>query len=93
MNMTVQQEAYSLIDTLSEDKVRLIVQVMLNMLPGKNEHDIPQSDKISETQKMNAFHQMQELRKESHKYPVPDFEAARAAGMEEKYGQYLNLEV
>lgn len=80
--MTIRQEAYRLLDGLSEDGVRAIVGVMLQMTPK-------QVEKEQDTDKMKAFKKVQELRKiTAGKYEM-DIEAARKEGMMEKYGKYM----
>ncbi len=81
--MTIQQQAYGLIDQLSEESVQVVIQVMRLMLPHS-----PKSEMVSKendlTPKMKAYLKMQELRKETAMYDISD--AQRAMGIEEKYG-------
>ena len=80
--MTIRQEAYRLLDGLSEDGVRAVVGVMLQMTPK-------QVEKEQDTDKMKAFKKVQELRKiTAAKYEV-DIEEARKEGLMEKYGRYM----
>lgn len=81
--MTVREEAYGLIDRLSEDSVRAVIQVMRRMTSiqkKKEEHP------TAVTPKMKAFLELQAMRKEGAKY---DFSAdERASALEEKYGAF-----
>lgn len=86
--MTIQQEAYSLIDTLSEDKVKLIVQVMISMFPEKKSNYYSE---LKETpSKMKAFHEMQKLRCRSSEYGIKDIDTELHAAIEETYGKYMH---
>ena len=82
--MTLQQQAYGLIDRLSDDSVQIIIQVMIRMLPEKRERaDTKESE--ANTPKMKAYLRMQELRKETAKY---DFsESQREESMNEIFGK------
>ena len=63
--MTLQQEAYGLIDRLSVDSLHVVIQFMTKMLPQESEQDDASS-------KMAAYLKMQELRKETAKYDLSD---------------------
>ncbi|MBR1708164.1 MAG: hypothetical protein IJ719_04955 [Clostridia bacterium] len=85
--MTLQQQAYGLIDRLPDDSVQVVIQVMRRMLP--RDKDVARtaarlSDSV--TPKMKAYLRMQELRKETSKYDVS--EAQREAAMDEKFGTF-----
>lgn len=85
--MTLQEQAYGLIDRLPDDSVRVVIQVMRRMLPRDTETVMTtarSSDAV--TLKMKAYLRMQELRKETSKYDVSD--AQRAAGLDEKFGTF-----
>ncbi len=71
--MTLQQQAYGLIDKLPDDSVQVVIQVMRRMLPYDRQR-VKTATKISETisPKMRAYIRMQELRKETAKYDVSD---------------------
>ena len=56
-DMTIQQQAYGLIDRLPDDSVQVMIQVMRRMLPYEKE-DVKDSD--SESPKMKAYMRMQE---------------------------------
>ena len=83
--MTLQQQAYGLIDELSDDSIQVIIQVMRRMLPAERKSSDNQTNSSDQdTPKMKAYLRMQELRKETSKY---DFsEAQRTAAMDEKFG-------
>ena len=83
--MTLQQQAYGLIDKLPEDSVQIVIQVMRKMLPHEvNVHAADHSEEPSS--KMKAYRRMQELRKETAKYEVS--EAERDAALDEKFGTF-----
>lgn len=85
--MTLQQQAYGLIDRLPDDSVQVVIQVMRRMLPrdkGVVKTAARSSDSV--TPKMKAYLRMQELRKETSKYDVS--EAQREAAMDEKFGTF-----
>lgn len=86
--MTIQQEAYSLIDTLSEDKVKLIVQVMISMLPERKTNYYPSQTEAAS--KMMAFNEMQKLRCKSSEYGIKDIDTELHTAIEEKYGKYMH---
>ena len=76
--MTLQQQAYGLIDKLPDDSVQVVIQVMRRMLPYDRQR-VKTATKISETisPKMRAYIRMQELRKETAKYDVSDAQRKR----------------
>ncbi len=80
--MTVRQEAHGLIDRMPEESVRALIPVMAKLIPFRKK---PMETHSSNTSpKMQAFRDMQEMRKASVKY---DFsETQRTAAMAEKYG-------
>ena len=83
--MTLQQQAYGLIDKLPEDSVQIVIQVMRKMLPhGGNVHAADHSEEPSS--KMKAYRRMQELRKETAQYDVSEYQ--RSAALAEKYGTF-----
>ena len=85
--MTLQQQAHGLIDSLSDDCVKVVIQVMQRMQPKKQQ--IKQTDqKTSDvlTPKMKAYLRMQELRKETSKYDVSEEQWETA--LDEKYGTF-----
>ena len=80
--MTVQQEAYQMIDRLSDDAVLALIHIMECMIPQKEKS----AEQPAETRKRTAYLRLQELRKDMKSY---DFsEADRAEGLAEKYGIY-----
>ena len=85
--MTLQQQAYGLINRLSDESVYALIQVMMRMLPherGKVKTAEEASEPVSS--KMRAYLRMQELRKETAKYDIS--EERRAAALDEKYGTF-----
>ena len=85
--MTLQQQAYGLIDRLPDDSVQVVIQVMRRMLPAdKDAVKTTARSSDSVTPKMKAYLRMQELRKETSKYDVS--QAQRDAAMDEKFGTF-----
>ena len=84
--MTLQQQAYDLIDRLPEESVRLIVELM-----GRMSGPVPQAweNGQKKSEKMLAFERMQELRKETAGYGILDPMEEREQGMREKYGVFM----
>ena len=79
--MTLRQEAYSLIDTLSDEGIRAVIHIM-RMIPP----DISHSDSEKLSEKMEAFNRLQQLRQESAKYNITDYDAERNSALTAKYG-------
>lgn len=80
--MTARQEAHGLIDKMPEESVRVLIPVMERLIPFRKKKVETQTTDISP--KMQAFLDMQEMRKTSVKY---DFsETQREVAMAEKYG-------
>ena len=83
--MTLQQQAYGLIDRLSDESVAALIEVMTRMLPHERGGAATREQADGEVSpKMKAYLRMQELRKETAKYDLS--EAQRAAALDEKYG-------
>lgn len=81
--MTARQEAHGLIDMMPEESVQALIPVMAKLIPFRKKQAITNTSEISP--KMQAFLDMEEMRKESVKY---DFSTAqREAAMAEKYGE------
>ena len=81
--MTLRQEAHGLIDKMPEESVRVLIPVMAKLIPFRKISAAVKPDDISP--KMQAFLDMQEMRKTSVKY---DFsEAQRSTAMAEKDGE------
>ena len=84
--MTVQQQAYRLIDQLPDECVEAVISIMTNMLPkDKKKEDLGNSD----TKKMAAFNEMQKLRKITAAYEITDYDAEREYAVSEKYGVFM----
>ena len=85
--MTLQQQAYGLIDRLPDESVSALIQVMIRMLPHeRGGTEIRENTTDALSPKMKAYLRMQELRKETAKYDIS--EAQRAAALDEKYGAF-----
>ena len=85
--MSLQQQAYELIDRLPDDSVQVVIQVMRRMLPRDKDvvkTNVQSSDSV--TPKMKAYLRMQELRKETSRYDVSEIQ--REAAMSEKFGMF-----
>ena len=81
--MTVREEAYGLIDSLPEDSVKAIIQIMVRMAPaGKKAKE----HQPVITSKKKAFLELQEMRKEGAKYHFGLDE--RASALDAKYGTF-----
>ena len=100
--MSIQQQAYELIDQLPEDSVRVVIDVMKRMMPASRRgRAVPKqkTDTVSETPggelspKMQAFLRMQELRQETAAYQLQDYDAEREAALREKYGDLMDREI
>ena len=85
--MTVQQEAYQMIDRLSDDAVLALICIMECMMPEKERSEAEKAGETTEeTKKRKAYLRLKALRNDMKKY---DFsEADRAEGLAEKYGTY-----
>ena len=84
--MTLQQQAYGLIDALSDDSVLVVIQVMKRMLPHETKVDGDSLGLSEDSPKMRAYLKMQELRKETAKYDIS--ESQREAALNEKFGEF-----
>ena len=82
--MTVKQEAYSLIDSMPEESVSILVQIM-RLLPQEKS-----AQKRSQTESMEAFSRMEERRKRMRDIDISG--AQRASALDEKYGSYFRIE-
>ena len=82
VSVTARQEAHGLIDRMPEESVQALIPVMARLIPFRKKQTDTNTSEISP--KMQAFLDMEEMRKESVKY---DFSAAQQeAAMAEKYG-------
>lgn len=81
--MTLRQEAHGLIDRMPEDSIRALIPVMSKLIPFRKKNTAVQAVDISP--KMQAFLDMQEMRKASVQYDFSEEE--RKAAMAEKYGE------
>ena len=85
--VTVRQEAHGLIDRMPEESVRALLPVMVKLIPFQKREK--QTDKAFPSPRMQAFLNMQEMRKEAVQYDYSVKE--RDAAIAEKYGDF-NLE-
>ena len=82
--MTARQEAHGLIDRMPEESIRALIPVMTKLIPfRKMKQHTEQVAGISP--KMQAFLEMQEMRKNAVKYDISL--SQRDAAMAEKYGE------
>ena len=84
--MTVQQQAYRLIDQLPDECVEAVISIMTNMLPQEKKKEALGN---SDTKKKAAFYEMQKLRKITAAYEITDYNAEREYAVSEKYGEYM----
>ena len=85
--MTLQQQAYDLIDRLPKDRVEVVIQVMIKMMPVEYNSDTSSSFKKKEdSPKMRAYKRMQELRKETANYDVSADQ--REIALDQKFGSF-----
>ena len=82
--MTIQQEAYRLIDGLSDKNVRIVVEFIRNLSLSKDTVSDSTANAVLE-RKAVAFERLQELRKEISASQPGTLEEERAAAMSEKY--------
>ena len=83
--MTIQQQAYGLIDELTDESVQVVIQVMRKMLPQERRTKVVNEEHADlDTPKMLAYKRMQELRRETAQYDIS--ETQRDLAMKEKYG-------
>ena len=88
--MTIQQEAYGLIDTLSDDDVKAIVNIMVRMLPTRSFADKDTNiGSVVPDRKMQAFNRLKELRKIAAESSAIDFDIERENGVRGKYGEFM----
>ena len=82
--MTVRQEAHGLIDQMPEESVRALLPVMVKLIPFQKREK--QTDKAFPSPRMQAFLNMQEMRKQAAQY---DFSLKeRDEAIAEKYGEF-----
>lgn len=65
MNLTIQQEAYKLIDTLPDDSVKIIIQLMyrMNSVPKQRQKTFRFQEYVTPTERADyAQEQIRELR-------------------------------
>lgn len=86
--MTVQQQAYRLIDQLPDECVEAVISIMTNMLPQDKKKE---ALGISDTKKIAAYYEMQKLRKITASYEIADYEAEREYAVSEKYGEFMTV--
>lgn len=81
--MTVRQEAHGLIDRMPEECIQALIPVMAKLIPFKKKQE--QKKTVGISPKMQAFLEMQEMRKTAVKYDISFTQ--REAAMAEKYGE------
>ena len=83
--MTVQQEAYRMIDRLSDDAVLALIRIMECMVPENEKSGMEKpGEEAKETAKQKAYLRLKALRSDMKNYDFSD--ADRADGLAEKYG-------
>ena len=90
--MTIQQEAYKLIDSLSEDSVKAVIQVMIRMIPSQKNAEANETNTFNS--KIQAYERMRELRKETAAYNITDYKLELEEGLKEItiYYDYAGIE-
>lgn len=89
--MTIQQQAYELIDELPDDSVKVMIELMSRM-PKATKISIvsnPLKDETSKERKRAAFERMKKLRKSAAEHKIEDVETARYDAVKEKYGAFM----
>ena len=82
--MTARQEAHVLIDRMPEESIRALIPVMTKLIPfRKMKQHTEQVTGFSP--KMQAFMDMQEMRKKAVQYDFSEIQ--RETAMAEKYGE------
>ena len=81
--MTVRQEAHGLIDRMPEECIQALIPVMSKLIPFRKPQEQKKTAGISP--KMQAFLDMQEMRKAAVEYDISLTQ--REAAMAEKYGE------
>lgn len=82
--MTAREQAHSRIESLPDDSVRAVVEIMIRMQP-RREDSLRGTEKL--TPKMKAFLELERLKEEGTQYSIsPD---DRSAALEEKYGSFM----
>ena len=84
--MTLRQQAHTLIDGMSDRRIRFIIDMIQRMEPELTEDE----EDAEQRERMKALEELESFRKRAHLYFPKDFdyEAARAEAMEEKYGSF-----
>jgi hypothetical protein len=80
--MTVRQEAHGMIDRMPEENVQALIPLMAKLIPFKKKRTL--QNKEGPSPKMQAFLEMQEMRKKNAEYDFSDQE--REAAITEKFG-------
>ena len=88
--MTARQEAHAMIDEMPEESIQALIPVMAKLIPfRKKEPANEERTENSISSKMQAFLEMEELRKQKC-FPADfDWEAERREAVNEKYGSFF----
>ena len=81
--MTARQEAHGLIDKMPEESIRALIPVMAKLIPFRKKQTAEKTSEVSP--KMQAFLDMQEMRKKAVQYDFSEIQ--RETAMAEKYGE------
>lgn len=87
--MTLQQQAYTMVDQLTDENIKDVIQYMAAMLAYSNNDCQTIIIVAKEKKKLQAYFKLQELRRELCSYAVDNCEAERECAMLEKYGEYM----
>lgn len=87
MDVSVQRtQAHSLIDALPQDSLEIVVALMRKL--AGNVNTAGDAQQLSDTtDKMKAFHELEDMRSKIAQYGPFDYKMERAAALEEKYGK------
>ena len=70
---------------LPDECVKAVISIMTNMLPQDKKNE---ALGIGDTKKMEAYYEMQKLRKITAAYEITDYDAEREYAVSEKYGAF-----
>lgn len=84
--MTLQQEAYEMMNGMSDDNIRFIMEVIRRITPAETEEKSLPSN--ARTKKMQAFENLERMRKQAVFHSDFDYEKEIYEAIGEKYGGF-----
>lgn len=89
---TIRQQAYTLINELSDDSVKVIIELMSSMDKSKKNVVISGDieDEANKKRKKAALERMKKLRTETLEYKIENIEAERTDALKAKYGVFMS---